>query len=130
MNSINNLRAILEKANDLEMQILDERRVMSCVVSDLNYKTAVKAVSKITFGDIHFSRSYAVADNIEINDEFNNHFSKIEGLVYDRNGIDKQYEMLEKTGYIYYLARMYDAIGNVSGLVLRRVMLNKGEPIV
>lgn len=124
------LRQLIQSRNDFEIKILENRRVMSCLVSDLNYKTAVKAVTKLTIGDLYYSRSFAVADNIEINDEFNTHFSKIEGLVYDRNGIDKQYEMLEKTGYIYYLARMYDAIGNVSGLVLRRVMLNKGEPIV
>lgn len=126
MNS-NKLRAILEKANDLEMKILDERRVMSCLVSDLNYKTAVKAVSKITLGDIYLHSHFYVSDTIQITDE---ELSKIKGLIYDRNGIDKQYEMLEKTGYVYYLARTYSANGRVDGLELRRVVLNKGEPIL
>ncbi len=119
------LRQLIQSRNDFEIKILENRRVMSCLVSDLNYKTAVKAVTKLTIGDLYYSRSFAVADYIEINDEFNNHYSKIQDLIYDRNGIDKQYEMLEKTGYIYYLARMYNAIGEVSGLVLRRVELKK-----
>lgn len=119
------LRSLIQSQIDLDMKMLDERRVMSCAVSDLNYKTAVKAVSNLTMRDVLLNKSCAVADYIVIDDSFKEHYSNIQDLIYDKKGIDKQYSLLEKTGYIYYLARCYNAIGEVNGLVLRRVELKK-----